>query len=99
MITTDAHDVPRLLAAVRPAVCVLDIRSLGENGWALCDVIRSIPTLNATTVLLLAETSGYPRGALTARARRLRCTILSTPISASDFVDCVATLIACSRSA
>jgi CheY-like chemotaxis protein len=97
VIRADAHDATRLLPALRPAVCVLDIRSLGEEGWDLCEMIRSIPTLSSTTLLLLTGRHGYRRGVLPARARRLRCTMFSTRLTASDFVDCVATLAACGR--
>jgi DNA-binding response OmpR family regulator len=97
VIRADAHDATRLLPALRPAVCVLDIRSLGERGWDLCKLIRSIPTTSSATLLLLAETDGYRRGVLAARARHLRCTMFSTLLTASDFVDCVATLVACGR--
>ena len=53
----------------------------------LCEIIRSIPTLKATTLALLAETRGDSGCALASRARRLWCTVFSAPLSALDLVD------------
>jgi CheY-like chemotaxis protein len=93
LATDDTRDVPRLLAALRPAVCVIDTCSLQEIGWELCEAIRAIPSLRQTAIVLLAETTGYPRGALKARAGRLHSTLLAMPVASNELVDCVATLI------
>ena len=91
--TDETHEGPRLLAALRPAVCVIDVCSLQERGWELCGAIRAIPSLRQTAIVLLAETTGYPRGVLKGRAGRLNCTLLAMPVASTDLVDCVATLI------
>jgi CheY-like chemotaxis protein len=98
-MTTDADDALRLLTAVRPGVCVLDVRSLGERAWELCETIRATPALLSTSILLWAETRRYPRGVLAARARGWHCTVFSARLAASDFVDGIATLIGCGGSA
>ncbi len=91
--TDDTSDGPRLLAALHPAVCVIDVCSLHEKGWELCEAIRAMPSLRQTAIVLLAQTTGYPRGALKARAGRLNSTLLAMPVASNELVDCVATLI------
>jgi DNA-binding NtrC family response regulator len=91
--TDDTSDGPRLLAALRPAVCVIDVCSLQDKGWELGEAIRARPSLRQTAIILLADPSGHPRGSLKTRAGRLNGTLLAMPVASDDLVDCVATLI------
>jgi response regulator RpfG family c-di-GMP phosphodiesterase len=95
--TREAGDGPRLIAAVRPAVCIIDVCSLHQQGWELCERIHVLPSLRSIPIMVLADTAGYPRRALKTHAHRLRCTIFAMPLTSNDFVDCVATLIGCGR--
>jgi PleD family two-component response regulator len=91
----EASDAPRLMSALRPAVCIIDVCSLRQQGWELADAIRAFPSLRSTAVIVLANTARYPRRALKTRAHRLRCTLLAMPLTSNDLVDCVATIIGC----
>jgi response regulator RpfG family c-di-GMP phosphodiesterase len=96
-----AHDVDeavRLLTAVCHDVCVVDEKSLHEKAWELCASIRAVPPLRTLPLVVLSTRGGRPRGALQARARRWRCTILTAAILVDDLVDAVATVIACRAS-
>ena len=93
VIATDDADAPRLLIALRPAVCVIDVCSLKAQGWELCEAIRENPSLRSIAIAIIATTTGHSRRALTARAGRLNGTLLVTPLRSNDLVDCVATLI------
>jgi PleD family two-component response regulator len=93
--TREASDAPRLVTALRPAVCIIDVTSLHQQGWELGEAIRALPSLRSTAIIVLADAARYPRRDLKTRAHRLRCTLLPMPLTSNDLVDCVATLIGC----
>jgi len=95
--TDDTTDVPRLLAALRPAVCVIDLCSLREHGWTLCEAIRTIPSLSQTAIILLVGTTRSGRGRIKDRAARFGGMLLGKPLTSNDLVDCVATFIGLRR--
>jgi CheY-like chemotaxis protein len=97
MATRETRDAPRLITALRPAVCIIDVTSLHQQGWELGEAIRALPSLRSTAIIVLADTTSYPRRALQTRAHRLRCTLLALPLTSNDLVDAVATVIGCGQ--
>jgi DNA-binding response OmpR family regulator len=93
--TTDTPEGLRCLTALRPHLCVVDVRSLDERGWQLCETARRRPSLSSTAILILADTSGPPVPTLHARARRVGAVLYAKLLKPADLVDCVAMMVAC----
>ncbi len=95
--TSDPSEVVRLVNAVRPAVCIIDVWSLRETGWGICDALRATRVSRSTPMLVMANATGAALRLVKARARRLNCTVLPWALKRDELVDFVAAVIGLSR--
>jgi len=89
---TDVQSGLRCLGALQPAVCVIDVCSLAEAGWQLCEAAGTIRT-RRPLMLILADRSRESPASLRARARRLGAVVYARPLTPADLAACVATLV------
>jgi DNA-binding response OmpR family regulator len=88
--TADTWEGLRCLTALRPHVCVVDVRSLEERGWQLCETARTLRSVSSIPMLILADSGGPPVPTLHARARRIGAVVYAKLLAPADLVDCVA---------
>jgi CheY-like chemotaxis protein len=91
----DTREGLRCLTALRPDVCVVDVRSLDERGWQLCETARRLRSVRSIPMLILADSSGVPVPTLHARARRIGAVVYAKLLAPADLVDCVAMMMTC----
>jgi DNA-binding NtrC family response regulator len=94
---SNPSEAVRLVNAVRPAVCIIDVWSLRETGWDICEALRATRVSKSTPMLVMANATGAAQRTVKARARHLNCTILPRTLSRDDFVDFVFAVIGLSR--
>jgi CheY-like chemotaxis protein len=96
---SNPSEAVRLVNAVRPAVCLIDLSSLGETGWDICDALRATRVSRSTPMLVMANATGAAQRAVKARARQLNCTVLPRALRRDEFVDFVFAVIGLSQRA
>jgi len=95
--TSDPREAVRLVNALRPALDIIDVWSLGEIGWDICNVLRATHVSRSTPMLIMADATGTALRMVKARARRLNCTVLPRTLEQDELVDFVAAVIGLSR--
>jgi DNA-binding response OmpR family regulator len=73
--TNDPREAVRLVHALRPALAVIDVWSLGETGWDICGMLRA-PVSRSTPMLIMANATGAALRIVKVQARRLNGTVL-----------------------
>jgi DNA-binding response OmpR family regulator len=95
--TSDPREAVRLMNALRPVLAIIDVWSLGEAGWDICDALRATQASRSTPMLVMAGATGAPLRIVKARARHLNCTVLPRALNRDELVDFVAAVIGLSR--
>jgi DNA-binding NarL/FixJ family response regulator len=87
----------RLVAALRPALGLIDVSIAEDRGWQICETIRAIPSFRSTPLLVMADAMGVALRAVKARARHLDCMLLPKALTQDELADFVAAVISLSR--